>query len=138
MQRPDNLGLLFLLVFSGWIFALVSGVSSHYLARQVFLKSRFLTLKICVPPALLLLNVVLFLLVPLIIGQYYDRHYGYQLQPDEAPGPMGSESDMLLMLFLFFDIIVLCGYALYLVGLFFKWVWENTGVQRRELDRLPR
>jgi hypothetical protein len=36
---------------------------------------------------------------------------------------MGSEGDFVLVSFLLFDLIVLCGYALYLVGLFFKWIW---------------
>jgi hypothetical protein len=106
----------------GWILVLVSGISSHFLLRRIIQKSSLLTLKICVPPALLLLNIVLFLAIPAGIGAYYNDHYGYQLQPGEAPGPMSSESDLLIMLLLLFDLLLLCGYTLYLVSLFFRWL----------------
>lgn len=124
MQRPENFSLLFLLLFAGWIFILLSGISSHYFARHVVLKTRFLTLKICVPPALLLLNIVLFIAIPVGIGRYYGSHYGYQLQPGEAPGPMGSPADLFCILLLLFNLVLLCGYALYLASLFFIWLFD--------------
>lgn len=126
MDRPDNFGLLLLLISSGLIFVLASGVSSHHLARHFILKSRFLVLKFCAPPILLLLNIGLFLLIPLAIIRYYGRHYGYQLQPGEELGPMISVSDLFLMLFLSFDIVLICGYALYLVGVLFRWLWGKS------------
>jgi len=129
VQRPDNFDLLYLLVFSGWIFVLVCGTSSHYVLRYVVPKSRFLAVRICVPPTILLLNIAVLLALPCGILLYYQNHYGYQPLQGEAPGPMSSESELLAMSFLLFDLLLLCAYALYLVSLLFKRFWGSSTVE---------
>jgi hypothetical protein len=120
MLRPDNYGLLMALLFAGWIFGLACVIVSHRLARRLGRSNKPVALKVSVPTVLFLLNVVLLIAIPKSISDYYGSHYGYQLQPGEEPGPLGDPSEYLIMLLVFFNFLLVCGYALYLTGVFFK------------------
>jgi hypothetical protein len=116
MQRPENYSLLILLILASGILMLAVGWVCHALARRVILRSRYRALKICLPPSLMFLVVVLYIVVPAVLIGYYQTSHGYQLQPDEAPGPFALEAaDLaLLSLFLFGFILLFC-YAVYLM-----------------------
>jgi hypothetical protein len=71
------------------------GIACHLWARRIILRSRYLALKICVPPLLMLLVVALFVIITATFSGFYSTSYGYQLQPGEPSGPLGTMGDLI-------------------------------------------
>lgn len=90
---------------------IVAGLASHFLARRA-VRSGYCVFKISVPPLLTFLVIGFYLFVPVAFHTYYTKFYGYQLQPDEAPGPFPLEPvDFTFMGLIFFGFVLLFCYA---------------------------
>jgi hypothetical protein len=123
MQRPENYGFLVLLILIGIILMLAVGITGHLWARRVILRGRYLVLKIAVPPLLLGLVTVFFVVVAGGFTALYESFYGYQMQLGEAYGPLGDDGnagDIIGILLLLFGVLFFAGYALYLIILFLR------------------
>jgi hypothetical protein len=120
MQRPENFSLFALLIFAGVVVMVAAAIAFHICARRVILRSRYLALKVCVPPLLMLLVIVLFVRGPVALSNFYSSSYGYQLQPGEPSGPLGGVGDFITVLLWLLGMALLIGYGLYVLFLFFR------------------
>jgi hypothetical protein len=120
MQRPENFSLFVLLILAGVVVMAAAAITAHICARRVILRSRYLALKVCVPPLLLLSIIALFVRWPVVLSNFYSSSYGYQLQPGEPPGPLGSAGDFITVLLWLLGMACLIGYGLYVLFLFFR------------------
>jgi hypothetical protein len=120
MQRPENATLFLVLLFGGGVLMVAVGITCHLWARGFILRSRYLALKICAPPLLMLLVIALFVIIPITLSGLYSSSYGYQLQPGEPSGPLGTTGDLVGVLLLLLGFALLFGYALFLAFLFFR------------------
>jgi hypothetical protein len=117
MQRPENATLFLVLLFAGGGLMVTIGIACHLLARRIILRSRYLALKICAPPLLMLLVVALFVIIAVTFSGFYSTSYGYQLQPGEPSGPLGTMGDLIGILLMLFGFALLLGYLLFLAFL---------------------
>jgi hypothetical protein len=66
----------------------------------------------------------------LALAGFYQSSYGYQLQPGEPSGPLGTMGDLIGVLLLLFGFLLLLGYALVLFVYgtfrFFRWLGEEV------------
>ena len=114
MQKPENATLFLVLLFAGAVLMLAIGITCHLWSRRIILRGRYLALKICVPPLLMLLVIALFVIIPVTLSGFYSSSYGYQLQPGEPSGPLGTTGELIGVLPLLFGCAVLFCYALFL------------------------
>jgi hypothetical protein len=116
MQRPDNIPLLISLALAGAIVMAIIGIICHIWVRRIIISGRHLAIRICVPLLLLFLVLILYLAVPVALDTFYQISYGYQLQPGEAPGPLGDSglSDFVFGPLILFGLVLLFGYAIFL------------------------
>jgi hypothetical protein len=117
MQRPENATLFLVLLFAGGGLMVTIGIACHLWARRIILRSRYLALKFCVPPLLMLLVVALFVIITATFSGFYSTSYGYQLQPGEPSGPLGTMGDLIGVLLMLFGFALLLGYLLFLAFL---------------------
>jgi hypothetical protein len=120
MQRPENATLFFVLIFGGAVLMVAIGIACHLWARRIIFHGRFLALKICVPPLLTLLVIALFVIITATFSGFYSSSYGYQLQPGEPSGPLGTTGEWVGNLLILFGFALLVGYALYLTFLILR------------------
>jgi magnesium-transporting ATPase (P-type) len=118
MQRSHELselyGSLALLIFAGCILIFVVALAFHMRGRWV-----------SVPRQLMVLMLALFpFMLPVLAISY--RFAAYQLQPDEAPGPLGEPEDMAALFLWLCFYIVLSVYVLTIVVYgpfrFYRWL----------------
>src|SRR6266436_6541251 len=140
MQRPENYGLLAMLIFAGGVLMLAIAIAGHVWGRRIVLHGRYLALRVCVPPLLILLVIALFFIIPAGLASFYQSSYGYQLQPGEASGPLGDTNtgDFIVVLLWPFGFVLLFVYGLVLFafGVFrlFRWIGEDSqSIERRHL-----
>jgi hypothetical protein len=130
MQRPENYGLLAILFFTAGVLMLAVALGGHVWGRHVVRHGRYRAVRICVPPLLMLLVVALFIIIPGSFASFYDASYGYQLQPDETAGPMGSTGGIIVLLLWPFGFVLLLVYGLVLLSYgifrFFRWLGEGV------------
>jgi hypothetical protein len=127
MQRPENYGLFWMLIFAGGILMLAIAIACHMGGRRVILHGRYLAFRVCVPPMLILLVMALFVVIPAALANFYKSSYGYQMQPGEAPGPLGDTNtgDFIVVLLWPFGFVLLFVYALAWAVGFFRWLLSS-------------
>lgn len=86
------------------------GVACHLLARRIILGASHRALKILVPPILFISALVVFICLPASLSIFYSAHYGYQLLPGEASGPLGGSGDFIASLLWLPGLLALVGY----------------------------
>jgi hypothetical protein len=128
MQRPDNYPLLAVLILAGGVVMLAIAIACHFWGRRIVLHGGHLVLRVGAPPLLILLVIALFFVIPAGLAGFYQSSYGYQLQPGEAPGPMGDTGVIIVVLLWPFGFVLLLVYGLVL---FAYGVFRG----RRRLDR---
>jgi hypothetical protein len=130
MQRPENYGLFAMLIFAGGVLMLAIAIACHIWGRRIILHSRYLALRVCAPPLVMLFVITLFVIVPLALAGFYQSSYGYQLQLGEPSGPLGTMGDLIGVLLLLFGFLLLLGYALVLFVYgtfrFYRWLGEEV------------
>ncbi len=83
-----------MLFFGGGVLMPVLAIGCHRWSNRLILRGRHFLVRLCVP---LLLTGLLFI-IPLALAILYTHFYGYRLQADEAPGPMGDLGGLMLLL----------------------------------------
>jgi len=133
MQRPENYGLLAILFLAAGVLMLAIALAAHVWGRHIVRHGRHRAVRVCVPPVLMLLVVALFIIIPGGFASFYDASYGYQLQPDETPGPMGSTGGFIVLLLWPFGFVMLLVYWLVLLsyGIFRFFRLLGEGVPRQ-------
>jgi hypothetical protein len=117
MQKPENYTLFAELLFGGGVLMLAIAVTCHLWTRRIVLRGRYLALKICVPPLLAILVIVLAVLITAFFPAYYSASYGYRLMPGEPSGPLGTTGDTLGVLLMLFGFLLILVYMLFLAFL---------------------
>jgi hypothetical protein len=132
MQRPENYTLFAELLFGGAAFLLAIAVVFSLWTCGIVLRGRRLALKICVPPLLTILLIVLSLIIGVGFSSYYSASYGYRLLPGEPSGPLGTTGDSLGVLFGCLLVIV---YMLFLAFLILRVLLSPNLPKEIEIDR---
>jgi uncharacterized iron-regulated membrane protein len=64
--------------------------------------------------------VAFFFRLPVELATHYSDYYGYQLLPDEAPGPMGDTGGFIAVLLWLLALVALIGYVIYVLDLWLR------------------
>jgi hypothetical protein len=122
MERPESPTLFALSLIGGFTLMTAIAVYCHLLARRIILGSSRRALKIFVSPLIFVFVVAVFICLPGGLAAFYSAHYGYQLQPDETPGPLGNIGGFIAVLLWLLGFVSLLAYAVYLLILSLR-VW---------------